>query len=456
MSARANQARLIVAQLLGGVGIASGVAVGGLLAERVAGNTQSAGFAQTAAVIGAGVLAIPLARLAARRGRRASLTLGFGLGAVGAVVVLAAVIGQQFWLLLAGMMLFGSGTATNLQSRYAATELVEPRHQARAMSIVLWATTVGSVAGPNLSEPGNNLGSAIGLEPFAGPYLFSVVAFLLAALVVATLRMGLPPGSRPRRARGASVTAGVDATAVGVDAVADAGAVSGADAAAEHPKPVTVRAALRIAARDRHALFALVAIVAGQMMMVSVMVMTPVSMSHDGMSLELVGLVISVHILGMYAASPLFGALSDRIGPKAVVLLGALLFVTAFTLGAMDATAPHSDMGRIMVSLGLLGLGWSASIIGGSTLLTQSVSPSTRVPLQGAVDAMMNLGAAALAAVAGPVLAWGGFLAVNVMAACILAPLIVLGVRSLAAGVRPGGQRAAVSASTSGDGVEGD
>jgi MFS family permease len=448
MSARANQARLIVAQLLGGVGIASGVAVGGLLAERVAGNTQSAGFAQTAAVIGAGVLAIPLARLAARRGRRASLTLGFGLGAVGAVVVLAAVIGQQFWLLLAGMMLFGSGTATNLQSRYAATELVEPRHQARAMSIVLWATTVGSVAGPNLSEPGNNLGSAIGLEPFAGPYLFSVVAFLLAALVVATLRMGLPPGSRPRRARGASVTAGVDATAVGVDAVADAGA--------EHPKPVTVLAALRIAARDRHALFALVAIVAGQMMMVSVMVMTPVSMSHDGMSLELVGLVISVHILGMYAASPLFGALSDRIGPKAVVLLGALLFVTAFTLGAMDATAPHSDMGRIMVSLGLLGLGWSASIIGGSTLLTQSVSPSTRVPLQGAVDAMMNLGAAALAAVAGPVLAWGGFLAVNVMAACILAPLIVLGVRSLAEGVRPGGQRAAVSASTSGDGVEGD
>ncbi|WP_082487707.1 MFS transporter [Leifsonia sp. Root112D2] len=452
MSARANQARLIVAQLLGGVGIASGVAVGGLLAERVAGNTQSAGFAQTAAVIGAGVLAIPLARLAARRGRRASLTLGFGLGAVGAVVVLAAVIGQQFWLLLAGMMLFGSGTATNLQSRYAATELVEPRHQARAMSIVLWATTVGSVAGPNLSEPGNNLGSAIGLEPFAGPYLFSVVAFLLAALVVATLRMGLPPGSRPRRARGASVTAGVDATAV----VADAGAVSGADAGAEHPKPVTVLAALRIAARDRHALFALVAIVAGQMMMVSVMVMTPVSMSHDGMSLELVGLVISVHILGMYAASPLFGALSDRIGPKAVVLLGALLFVTAFTLGAMDATAPHSDMGRIMVSLGLLGLGWSASIIGGSTLLTQSVSPSARVPLQGAVDAMMNLGAAALAAVAGPVLAWGGFLAVNVMAACILAPLIVLGVRSLAAGVRPGGQRDAVSASTSGDGVEGD
>lgn len=440
MTARANQARLIVAQLLGGVGIASGVAVGGLLAERVAGNTESAGFAQTAAVIGAGVLAIPLARLAARRGRRASLTLGFGLAAAGAVVVLVAVIGQQFWLLLAGMMLFGSGTATNLQSRYAATELVEVKHQARAMSIVLWATTVGSVAGPNLSEPGSSLGSAVGLEPLAGPYLFSVVAFLLAALVVATLRMGLPPGSRSRRARIASVAGGVDATG----AVADAGPVA--------PKPVTVLAALRIAARDPHALFALVAIVAGQMMMVSVMVMTPVSMSHDGMSLELVGLVISVHILGMYAASPLFGWLADRIGPRAVVLLGALLFVTAFALGAMDATAPHSDMTRIMIALGILGLGWSASIIGGSTLLTQSVAAETRVPLQGAVDAMMNLGAAALAALAGPVLAFGGFLAVNVMAACILAPLIVLGVRSLVHGVRATRQRAAVS--PAGEGVD--
>jgi len=423
--AGANQARLVVAQLLGGVGIASGVAVGGLLAERVAGNTESAGFAQTAAVIGAGILALPLARLAARRGRRASLTLGFGLASMGAVVILIAVIAEQFWLLLVGMMLFGSGTATNLQSRYAATELVEPRRQARAMSIVLWATTVGSVAGPNLAEPGSALGSGLGLEPLAGPYLFSVVAFLLAALVVATLRMGIPPGSRQTRDRSVPGSASNRTSA----------ATSGRGSPST---PVTALAALRVAVRSPHALFALVAIVAGQMMMVAVMVMTPVSMSHDGMTLELVGLVISVHILGMYAASPVFGWCADRVGPRAVALLGAALFLVAFVLGALDATADHSEMIRISIALGLLGLGWSASIIGGSTLLTQSVAAEARVPLQGSVDAMMNLGAAALAAVAGPVLALGGFLAVNVMAACVLAPFLVLGLRSLVQARRSG------------------
>jgi MFS family permease len=231
--------------------------------------------------------------------------------------------------------------------------------------------------------------------------------------------MGLPPGSRVARGRTADAPVPVPtqlAVPAGTPPVAS----------------VTARGALRVAARSPHALFALVAIVAGQMMMTAVMVMTPVSMSHEGMTLDLVGIVISVHILGMYAASPLFGWLTDRIGPRAVVLVGAALFTASFALGSVDATAPHSDMSRLMVALGLLGLGWSASIIGGSTLLTQSVAAEARVPLQGSVDAMMNLGAAALAALAGPVLALGGFLAVNVMAACILAPLVVLAVRSLA------------------------
>jgi MFS family permease len=167
------------------------------------------------------------------------------------------------------------------------------------------------------------------------------------------------------------------------------------------------------------------------MMMTSVMVMTPVTMNHDGMSLELVGVVISVHIVGMYAASPFFGWLADRFGPRNVVLTGAALFAVAFALGAYNATAPHSEMAVIMVALGILGLGWSACIIGGSTLLTQSVGEAIKVPLQGAVDAMMNFGAAALAALAGGVLAFGGFLAVNVMAAFILLPLVALGIRAV-------------------------
>jgi Arabinose efflux permease len=411
--ARSNRVRLICAQLLCGVGIASGVAVGGLLAVAVSGSVGAAGFAQTAVVVGAGIVAVPLARLAARRGRRLSLTLGFTLAALGAVLILVAVASMQFWLLLLGMLLFGSGTATNLQSRYAATELVEPRHQARAMSIVLWATTVGSVAGPNLSEPGSRLGFAIGIDPLSGPYLFSVTAFALAAVVTSTLRMGAP-------------AAGGQAGAASAGRAGD-GRASEASAAR---RPVGALAALRLAVRNPRALFGLVAIVSGQMMMTSVMVMTPVSMNHEGMSLELVGLVISIHVVGMYAASPLFGWLADRLGAGWVACLGAALFVMAFVLGALDATAPHSEVGRVMVALCLLGLGWSASIIGGSTMLTQSVSSETKVPLQGAVDSLMNFGAAALAALAGPILAFGGFFAVNVMAACILVPFVVLGIRA--------------------------
>lgn len=404
-SPRKNQARLICAQLLCGVGIASGVAVGGLLAEQVAHTTAAAGFAQTSVVVGAGVVAIPLARLAARKGRRWSLTVGFSLAAFGALLILFAVASQQFWLLLLGMMCFGSGTATSLQSRYAATELVDVKNQARAMSVVLWATTIGSVAGPNLSEPGNLLGAALGINPLSGPYLFSVVAFVLAALVVSTLRTAVP---------------------------AAVAAPKGPAAPAPAPqKRIGTFTALRLAVRNPNALFALVAIVAGQMMMTSVMVMTPISMVHEKMSLELVGIVISIHIVGMYAASPVFGWLADKIGARTVAFIGAVLFVAAFAMGAFDATAPRSEMARVMIALFLLGLGWSASIIGGSTLLTQSVGATSRVPLQGAVDSLMNFGAAGLAALAGPVLAFGGFFAVNIMAACVLVPFVLIGVRAI-------------------------
>jgi MFS family permease len=395
-----NRVRLVIAQLLCGIGIASGVAVGGLLAEHVAGSTQAAGFAQTAVVVGAGVFAIPLARIAGRHGRRWSLTLGFSVGAIGAVVILLGTLTMQLWMLLLGMVLFGSGTATNLQSRYAATELVDPSQQARAMSIVLWATTVGSVAGPNLSGPGSSLGGSVGINPLSGPYLFSVVAFALAAVVTSTLRMGGTAGSHDPVRSGS------------IDA-------------------------FRVAVRHPRAVLALFAIVGGQMMMTAVMVMTPVSMNHNGMSLELVGVVISVHVLGMYAASPFFGWLADRIGPLKIIFVGVGLFVISFALGAFDATATHSQMPRVMIALAFLGLGWSASIIGGSTLLTQSVAPRVKVPLQGVVDSMMNFGAAGLAALAGPILAWGGFLAVNLMAACILVPVVVFGVRAAVAHHRP-------------------
>lgn len=396
---RANQARLVAAQLLGSVGIASGVAVGGLLAEQVSGTASAAGFVQTASVLGAGFLAIPLARLAAKRGRNWALSVGFGLGGAGAALIVLSAAATQFWMLLLGMLLLGSGRAANLQARYAATELVDPKAQARAMSVIMWATTVGSVLGPNLSEPGSLLGAAVGIDPLSGPFLFSLVAFACAALVVSTLRTSFSP---PRAVE------------------------------AEKTKPaVGSIAAIKTACHNPNALFAMVSIVAGQMIMTSVMVMTPIHMNHGGMSLTLIGIVISVHTLGMYGASPLFGYLADRFGARTIAMVSTGIFAASLILGGIDSLSAHSRMPRLLIALFLLGFGWSASLIAGSALLNQSVGSHIKIPLQGGVDSLMNFGAAILAALAGPVLTAGGFLAVNVMAVCILVPFIVFGVRAI-------------------------
>jgi MFS family permease len=158
--------------------------------------------------------------------------------------------------------------------------------------------------------------------------------------------------------------------------------------------------------------------------------MTPVSMNNEGMSLQLVGIVSSVHTIGMYAASPIFGWMADRIGPARVIWTGVGFFLCAFLLGAWHAVFVPDTMEPLLVSLGMLGLGWSACLIGGSALLVESVPEDMRVPLQGVSDSLMNFGAAALAALAGPVLAFGGFLAVNAMAFIVLLVLSFLGVRA--------------------------
>ena len=179
--------------------------------------------------------------------------------------------------------------------------------------------------------------------------------------------------------------------------------------------------------RDPRALFAVLAIVCSHTVMVGVMVMTPVHMTAHGLSLSLVGVVISIHILGMYGASPIVGWLADRVGSPRVISLGIGFLLTATLIGIL---MPADDVLLIPLALGLLGLGWSCGLIGGSTLLNHSVDPSIRVPLQGATDAAMNLTAAASAALSGVVLGIGGFAGVNLVAVIVLVPLVVAGLRA--------------------------
>jgi len=391
---------LIVNQLLAGVGVASGIAVAALLVDELTGVVAFAGFAQSSSVLGAALTAIPLAKLAVRRGRHVALATGYALGCLGALLVIAAAVSGFVPLVFVGLMAFGAGTAAGLQARFAATEVAAPGFEARSMSLVLWATTLGSVAGPLLSDLGDTVGQAIGLPALVGPFLFSGAAFAFSTLLVAAL-LRLPP----------------------------AGHLAG-DAAAGAPRSsarIGSWQAMRIASRNPRALFAIFAIVCSHTVMVGVMVMTPVHMMAHGLSLSLVGVVISIHILGMYGASPLVGWLADRIGSERVIFIGIGILALATLIGIL---APADDMVLVPLALGLLGLGWSCGLIGGSTLVTDAVDPSIRVPLQGATDASMNLAAAIAAALSGFVLGFGGFAGVCLVAMLVLLPLVVMGVRS--------------------------
>lgn len=393
---------LIVNQLLAGVGVASGIAVGGVLARELTGAVTLAGLAQTASVLGAGLVAIPMARLATRLGRHWALASGYGFALIGALLVVAAAASGILPVLFLGLGAFGAASAAGLQARFAAIEVAAPGYEARSMSWVLWATTIGSVAGPNLSTLGAQLGQSLGIEPLAGPFLFSAVAFAASTLLAAFL-LRTPPAGRLA-----------------------ADKHDAPDAAGPRPAvapPVRTLEALRIALRSPRAAVGVVAIVCSHTVMVGVMVMTPVTMHEHGLSLSLQALVISIHILGMYGASPLMGWLADRWGSERVIALAVAIFVVAATMGIIF---PSDNMVAVPIALGLLGLGWSAGMIGGSAQLTRSVEPAVRVPLQGATDAAMNLAAAASAALAGVILAWGGFPALNSLALLVLVPLVVV------------------------------
>ena len=383
---------------LGGLGVTVGITLGGLLARDVAGTDTAAGLGQTAAVLGSAVIAVPLARISDRAGRRAGLAAGYAVAVVGAVVTVAAAVLSSLALLLLGLFAFGASTACGLQARYAAADLADHDHRARALSLVVWATTVGSVLGPNLAGPGADLGRTLGIPPLSGGFVISLVVFgLVAAGFLLLLRPD--PLLLSRRLGG------------------------GSGAPAVRPRRATVQAVRAVWASPTGRL-GLTAVVVAHSVMVGVMVMTPVHMGHaggsEGTTLRVIGLVISVHVAGMYLFSPLVGMLADRAGRRATVSIGGVLLLAATALAGTAAPGAAAQLG---VGLLLLGLGWSCGLIAGSTLVTESVGPDVRPTAQGGTDLLMGLGAALAGVVGGPLLAVGGFGLVAAVSAALVLPL---------------------------------
>jgi MFS family permease len=399
---------------LGGLGVTVGITVGGLLARDVAGSDAAAGLGQTASVLGAALVAVPLARVSDRWGRRVGLALGYGVAVLGALVVVVAAALPSLPLLLVGLLLFGASTSSGLQARYAAADLAAPEHRGRALSLVVWATTIGSVLGPNLAEPGNALGAALGLPDLGGAFVLSIAAF--AVVVLGALLLLRPdPLLLARRLAVETSPAG--------------------------PPPRTGAAtALRAVWASPGGRLGLTAVVVSHAVMVGLMVMTPVHMgtghgSAEGTTLRVIGLVISVHVAGMYLFSPVVGWLADRAGRSATVALGGVLLLLA---SVVAGTAPAGAAVQLGAGLFLLGLGWSCGLVAGSTLVTESVPAQLRPTAQGATDLLMGLGAAVAGVVGGPLLAVGGFGLVAAVSGVLVVPLAVVW-----AGARlaPAGQR---------------
>ena len=376
---------LVAAQAIGAVGITIGIATASLLARDISGSESQAGLAQTFQVLGAAVASFLLARLMSRRGRRVGLATGYLLGAVGSVLAVVAGVVDSMALLLVGAVLLGSTTAANSGARYAATDLAPAERRARALSTVVWATTIGAVAGPNLTGLSAAVADRLDIPELTGPFAVGSLGMLGAALVVGVFLRPDP-------------------------------LLLARELADEPPATTSSTSWGRVveAVRDRPALAAAIAGLAGaHAAMVAVMVMTPLHMEHGGAELRVIGIVISVHVLGMFAFSPLVGLLADRVGRPPVLASGGLLLVVSL---ALCHDAPEGSSWQIFAGLFLLGLGWSFATVAASTMITDDSPLDARTDVQGAADLIMGLTAAAAGGIAGVVVGGWGYHALALLA----------------------------------------
>ncbi|NBE82042.1 MFS transporter [Micromonospora rubida] len=402
---------LFVTQIIGGVGVTIGVTVGALLAARIAG-TAVAGLAQSAGVVGGALLAVPVTRIMTGYGRRPGLVTAYLVGAAGGVLVVLAAVTRQVPLLFLGMLLFGGGTAANLQARYTAVDLAEPARRGRQLSVVVWATTVGAVAAPNFAALADRTTRGWGLPPLAGPFAFSAVAFTLAAGVLLAL---LRPDPLLTARRLAAAEAPEASEAAGRPA-------------ATGRRGAGMRVAWRVVRARPAARLGIAAVAVGHLVMVAVMSMTPVRLGEyhsDAAVLGVVGVVLSLHIAGMYALSPVVGWLTDRLGRRPVILGGLAVLLAACAVAGVSG---HHTPG-LSVGLVLLGLGWSGTMVAGSTLLSESVPAAVRPSVQGLSDLTMGLAGAAAGAVSGFVMQVAGYPMLTLLAAIATVPLLALALR---------------------------
>ena len=381
-------ATLFVAQVLGSTGHSIVMAVGGILAAAITGTNAWVGVPVAVAALGAALASWPLSRLMARVGRRPGLTLGYGLAVVGAGLGMAGVLAGGFTLLLVGMALFGIAQTSNLLARYAAADVTPQAERGRAMGLIVWGATIGSILGPNLMPSAVRAGALLGLSPIGSAFLISVAGYGLAAVLIETLLRPDP----------LAIARQMEQEMAGVRLALPA-------------RP------LREIFAEPRARIAVGTLMVSQIVMIGTTSTSPVYLHDQGHAVSTIGLAVSMHLGGMYVASPLSGWLCDRFGRVPMIVTGALGLLLAV---AIAGVVPGSESGLVMLGLFLNGVGWNLAFVAASALLTDALSASERTSIQGLADLVMGLMGATGSALGGMVLGAWGFGALNTLGGAIV------------------------------------
>lgn len=362
-----------LSQIFGGAGLAAGITVGALLAQQMLGTDAYAGVPSALFTLGSAGAALIVGRVSQRYGRRTGLSAGFIVGGLGAIGVVIAAMLNSVILLFASLLIYGAGTATNLQARYAGTDLANNKQRAKAISTTMVMTTFGAVAGPNLVEVMGKFALSIGIPALAGPFLLSATAFILAGLVLFIMLRPDPLEIAQRIEAHKQKSASENNT--------------------QSIQPTTNKRGLTVGAT---------VMVLTQIVMVAIMTMTPVHMKHHGHGLTEVGIVIGFHVGSMYLPSLVTGILVDKIGRTAMSIASGITLLFA---GLLAAFAPSDSMVLLIIALSLLGLGWNFGLISGTAQIVDSTEPSTRAKTQGKMDVLVALAGASGGALSGMVVA---------------------------------------------------
>ncbi|MGE7839855.1 MFS transporter [Lysinibacillus sp. NPDC093712] len=384
-----------LSQVFGGAGLAAGITVGALLAQQMLGTDAVAGLPSALFTLGSAIAAFLVGKLSQRYGRRIGLTIGFITGGLGAIGVVIAALLNSVFLLFASLLVYGAGTATNLQARYAGTDLANKKQRAKAISTTMVMTTFGAVAGPNLVEVMGKFALSIGIPSLAGPFILSAVAFIMAGLVLFIMLRPDP------LLLAKSIEAYKQQDAEGV---------------ITHSSPLINKNGIIVGA---------VVMVLTQIVMVAIMTMTPIHMQHHGHSLSAVGIVIGFHVGSMYLPSLVTGILVDKIGRTAMSIAAG---VTLLFAGLVAAYAPSDSMFMLILALSLLGLGWNFGLISGTAQIVDSTEPSTRAKIQGTIDVFIALAGATGGALSGVIVANSSYAVLSLtggLLSLLLIPVII-------------------------------